>query len=104
MDDKNLEFTMMFGNSYKDWKTQFKEFLRIEKPIKIVSVETSKEKWIGWGGLKWCEECDFQEELNREGCQEKEPDNPRPRKYDNMTFQENRICFNEANKIFSNSK
>jgi hypothetical protein len=79
----------MFGNSYKPWEDQVEEYMRrnakaIEKPLKV---EISRSKFITWGGLKWCSEDDFQQELNREGCQYGEPDNKDPRQYSNMLFE-----------------
>jgi hypothetical protein len=96
---KDEVFTMMFGNSYKDWDEQFKEYCSRFKPIEVLSVVTSSGKWKGWGGLKWCNENEFQTELNREGCQDKEPDNQNPRKYESMTFTQNQIVGNMARKI-----
>lgn len=91
---------MMFGNSYKRWHDQFTEFMmryfcddgkgwRYE-PVKgrVKKVERSYAKWKYWGGLKWCEEISFQRELNREGCQIQDHDNPNPRKYSDMRFEE----------------
>jgi hypothetical protein len=92
-------FTMMFGNSYKDWDEQFREYCSMFKPVEVLSVVTSKEKWIGWGGLKWCNENEFQNELNREGCQEKDFDNPNPRDYSSMNFKQNQMVGNMARKI-----
>lgn len=91
--------TMMFGNSYKNWNEQFRECCSIIKNIEVLRVETSRDRWIGWGGLKWCNESVFQDELNREGCQQNDPDNPNPRIYANMNFRNNPIVFNMANKI-----
>jgi len=96
---KGENFTMMFGNSYKNWEEQFREYCFIFKPIDVLGVETSSEKWIGCGGLKWCNETEFQHELNREGCQQDEADNPEPRKYEYMRFNSNQIASNIANKI-----
>lgn len=89
---------MMFGNSYKNWDEQFEEYIRIVKS-KPVKFETAKDEWIGWGGLKWCREEDFQHELNREGCQYNEEDNPSPRKFEDMVFVENRLVRNKVIKI-----
>ena len=81
---------MLFGNSYKKWETQFEEYLRIIKSelphLTVARAWKSREKWIGWGGLKWCSEDLFQGELDREGCQSDEPDNPNPRQYKDMEF------------------
>lgn len=94
-------YTVMFGDSYKNWESQFREYCYVFKP-KVLEVETLSEKWIGWGGLKWCVEEEFQKELNREGCQDKDPDNPNPRIYCNMAFTSNQIAFNIANNIANN--
>ena len=96
---KDEVFVMMFGNSYKDWNEQFSEYCSMFKPIEFISIETSSEKWKGWGGLKWCNENELQNELNREGCQDKDPDNPKPRIYENMHFGINKIVGNMARKI-----
>ena len=77
---------VLFGNSYKDWSEQASEFLRIYPELKIEKIESSESKWIDWGGLKWCSEKNFQAELNREGCQDADLDNPNPRKYIDMIF------------------
>ena len=80
----------MFGDSYKSWKLQFKEFVRMckanENPVEPISAYKSNSRWIGWGGLRWCEEEDFQSQLNREGVQRDEVDNPKPRLYSKMKF------------------
>ena len=79
---------MMFGDSYKEWEEQKAEFERYREHSRWVELERwiSKSPWKGWGGLMWCREEDFQEELNREGCQYGEPDNPRPRRYSDFVF------------------
>jgi len=79
--------TILFGNSYKSWKEQYSEYCRTFtcEPVKAWQ---SNAEWKGWGGLKWCEEKDFQHELNREGVQHDEPDNPYPRQYADMYFEE----------------
>lgn len=91
--------TMLFGDSYKDWDTQFEEYCRIYKPIQIKFLSTSQSKWKGWGGLKWCLEKDFQLELNREGCQTRDPDCINPRIYTDMEFKDNPIALVLAEKI-----
>ena len=92
------EQVILCGNSYKYWWQQAVEFIYREygSPTEgwrfqdiedlDIEVEKSQSKWIGWGGLKWCDESLMQDELNREGCQPGEPDNPRPRKYINFNF------------------
>lgn len=92
------EFTMLFGNSYKNWQEQFREYCFTFKPVEVLSARTSREEWKGWGGLKWCQEAEFQNELNTEGCQEGEI-NPNPRIYENMKFNYNPIVENTAKKI-----
>ena len=97
---KNGEtIVMMFGDSYKSWSEQFREFIhrKYGDPKKgwrkcdleglQVELEKSRSKWIAWGGLKWCAESEFQNELNREGCQEDEPDNPAPRRFADFRFE-----------------
>lgn len=97
--------TMLFGNSYKSWDIQFKEFYwewkRKNRELKLSSVEISRTPWIEFGGLKWCPEDKFQEQLNREGCQEKEPDNPNPRQYSDMFFVFDEKVYNKVKKIMS---
>lgn len=83
---------MMFGNSYKPWKDQLDEYLLLRRQandtLTLVKVEMSFANWVSWGGLKWCQEADFQHQLNRERCQSDEPDNPNPRQYSQMVFEE----------------
>lgn len=96
---ENKEFKMLFGNSYKYWYTQATEYIYRNhgsetegwrysdlNELEILEVEKSHSPWVGWGGLKWCTEDLFQEELNREGVQQNEPDNLKPRQYDNFKF------------------
>lgn len=76
---------MLTGDSYKTWKDQYREMLGrpwAQNPTRFW--KNTKDKWKGWGGLKWCEEGGFQEELNREGVQRDDPDNPNPRQYSDM--------------------
>jgi len=81
-----VDRVMLFGDSYKPWQMQVDEYMFkcADIPSKI---EYSRSEWIGWGGLKWCLECNFQQELNREGCQDDEPDNASPRRYADMVFE-----------------
>jgi hypothetical protein len=90
---KNGE-TMMFGSTYKQRMDQVSEYAHIFK-TKAEKIEISDSKWIGWGGLKWCSESEFQNELNREGCQDNEQDNPNPRKYSDMVF----VDYIKSNKM-----
>lgn len=92
-------FVMLFGNSYKKWQTQFAEFaFRYYTPRgegwdrkyiagNIVGGAKSMSKWIGYGGLKWCPEEEFQKELDAEyeGQKSKIEWNG-PRQYSKMDF------------------
>lgn len=91
---------MMFGDSYKPWDMQAREFLRYNPALKdgIILIEKSKDKWVSWGGLKWCPESSFQEYLNREGVQQHEDDNPRPRQFGDMKFTEDRKLIEKLNQ------
>lgn len=93
------EFVMLTGTSYKWWYEQAVEYIyrtfgsetegwryRDIEDLDI-EVEHSASKWKGWGGLKWCHPDIFQEELNREGVQQDEPDNPRPRQFSKFKFE-----------------
>lgn len=101
-DDK--EYTMMFGDSYKKWYVQFEEYVKLHKAYNCIDVSVSKSKWIGWGGLKWCNENEFQYELNREGRQEYETDNHKSRKYLQMSFSSSIYIKAKVNDIISLSK
>ena len=105
------EWKMLFGNSYKHWYTQAVEYIyrnhgsktlgwRFQDlhDIEIVEVEKSLSAWKGWGGLKWCSEDLFQEELNREGVQDGEPDNPKPRQYSKFKFEYYNIGYRKLMK------
>jgi len=96
---------MLFGDSYKPWTMQFDEYYWNYKRelTDIIKVETTSSKWIGWGGLKWCSHDNFQEQLNREGCQSEDNDNLNPRQYNEMIFKENKQAYNKIKKII-NSK
>ena len=98
LDVNNEESIMLFGTSYKNYLDQIQDFFyRTQKWIdhlphpaySILSIDASKSKWKSWGGLKWCEEKNFQHELNREGCQQNDPDNTKPRQYSKMKFTKN---------------
>lgn len=87
--EEGERYTMLFGDSYKSWKEQFREYIRLYKgKIQPMRAWKSLSAWKGFGGLKWCASIDFQKELNREGVQDGEPDNPKPRQYSKMRFTE----------------
>lgn len=92
---------MLFGNSYKDWYTQFEEYYYYQKntPQLPIKFESCKDKWVGWGGLKWSSEDSFQEQLNMEGCQDWEEKNKNPRQYTDMVFVEDSKIKNKIMKI-----
>jgi len=55
---------MVFGTSYKSWEQQVYEYLCLCKNRGwdcdgYRSVEQSRQKWIGMGGLKWCSKEEF---------------------------------------------
>ena len=96
-DNNNI---MLFGNSYKPWHMQFEEYYNCySKKSTPIKFESCKDKWIGWGGLKWCSDDKFQQQLNREGCQDSEVDNPNPRRYENMKFLLNPLVRNKVLNI-----
>jgi hypothetical protein len=39
---KNEEYTMLFGNSYKKWFTQFEEYARKYSPFQVIEVAELK--------------------------------------------------------------
>lgn len=86
----NNGFPMLFGNSYKTWDMQAREYFYTypDKLECVTKIEKCKDKWKSWGGLKWCPHDEFQKQLNREGVQHNEPDNPNPRMYSEMVFVE----------------
>ncbi|GAV11449.1 spore protein H [Paenibacillus sp. NAIST15-1] len=99
--------TMLFGNSHKPWKMQFEEYLidlyrNGMYPNNIEEVLVSDEPWVKWGGLKWCTETRFQNQLNREGCQGNDPDNPNPRQYSDMEFYKSGVVTKKVISIFAN--
>ena len=102
------DWVMMFGNSYKPWEMQLEEYLFILKRDgefdDYLEVEVSNDAWIGWGGLKWCSEEKFQKQLDREGCQSDEPNNPNPRQYSEMRFYKDASTTRKVNKMFENLK
>jgi len=57
---------MLFGNSYRDWDDQLNEYCSTfnHVPVRIVS---SHSPWVSFGGLKWCEPSQLQQQLDDEG-------------------------------------
>lgn len=101
----NNGLTMMVGDSYKPWRVQFDEFCWKNKSIgEIEQVTCCSDKWIGWGGLKWCREEDFQEQLNREGCQSQDNDNPNARQFKDMIFRSDSTITRTAIRILQDGK
>ena len=66
----NEDRVMLFGDSYKTWQEQLKEYCYLHKTFDWEDAWISKQKWIEKGGLKWCSKEDFpkllQERENRE--------------------------------------
>ncbi|MFA4871279.1 MAG: hypothetical protein WC623_23975 [Pedobacter sp.] len=101
LDEQKQPYVMLFGDSYKTWDDQCQEYfydkikwydkttLTKRELFGIQKVEVSRSKWV-MAGLKCCGEETFQEELNREWCQDNEPDNLKPRQYAKMNFEYNR--------------
>lgn len=57
---------MMLGDSYRKWWDQLAELCHYQK-LPRPSVLKCPNKWIGYGGLKWCAESNFAECLREEG-------------------------------------
>ena len=91
----NQTTTMLFGDSYKSWHTQFAEFVRANKPIEVLEAHSSSEPWISYGGLKWCELSEFSGCLTEEGEQ---------REVSDFQFVENKLVLNKAKRIVKNGK
>lgn len=101
---------ILTGTSYKDWTQQAVEYIYLNYGSKDmgwrfrdiddldIEVKKSNGRWIGWGGLKWCDEASFQEQLNREGVQQSEPDNPKPRQYVNFVFDDYPVGYRKLMK------
>lgn len=65
-EDHTGPYAMMFGTSYRTWWDQLEEFCRLYK-TKPKEVTISRKEWIGFGGLKWCQDTEFQSQLDIEG-------------------------------------
>jgi len=57
---------MMFGDSYRRWFDQLREFCAAYK-MPRPEAEKCSAKWIGYGGLKWCSEGELGAALQNEG-------------------------------------
>ena len=57
---------MLFGDSYRKWFDQLREFCLLHKKPRPGVVKCSAE-WIGFGGLKWCAESHLVQALETEG-------------------------------------
>lgn len=96
--DDDKERVILTGTSYKYWWEQAVEYIyrNYGSPDRgwcyqdiahlQFDVDKSHSRWIGWGGLKWCSPDLMQDNLNREGVQRDEPDNPKPRRFDTFKF------------------
>jgi hypothetical protein len=100
------DLTMMFGDSYKPWRVQMDEFCWDNKAYlgDIEEVSCCSDDWIGWGGLKWCVSEVFQHQLNREGCQSTDPDNPNARQYTDMKFEFDSKVYRVAQRILQDAR
>lgn len=58
---------MLFGNSYKTWQQQFREYLLTKRVDGVEMAAYSPFRWIEVGGLKWCNVIEWHEELEKEG-------------------------------------
>jgi len=86
-------YTMLFGDSYKKRDVQLREYLYTFKNTEILKIESCPDKWIGFGGLKWCNINEFQDKLNREN-----PENPRF--FENMKFSFSENIADKVNQIY----
>lgn len=89
-------WSMLFGNSYKDWKDQFEEYLfdlnywwDSKQMMRcgvynIRTVESCKDKWIQSGGLKWCLDTNAGKQLKIEAELLKLK---KPRKFEDFKFE-----------------
>lgn len=57
---------MLFGDSYKRWWIQLSEYVRRYR-TGTPRIRVSRERWIGFGGLKWCSPEMLPHELELEG-------------------------------------
>jgi len=57
---------MLFGDSYRRWFDQLREFCATYNLPRPNVVKCAAE-WVGYGGLKWCPERALQGELDSEG-------------------------------------
>lgn len=65
-----------------------------------VKIESCKDNWVAWGGLKWANHTTFQDQLDAEGIQSDEGKCKNPRQYSEMVFKETAYMKNRVNKIF----
>ncbi|MFB5758912.1 spore protein H [Paenibacillus medicaginis] len=102
----NDDLTMMFGDSYKPWRIQFDEYCWNYKKVlgEIEEISICSDKWISWGGLKWCTGENFQHQLNREGCQSQDENNPNARQYSEMKFAFDSIVARTALRILEDAR
>lgn len=66
---------MLFGNSYRDWDDQLREFCCMWDAVQVpVSISGSSFPWVAYGGLKWCAPEGLQQSLDEEGKGRKSTD------------------------------
>ncbi len=63
----SYDHVMVFGNSYKKWWVQMREYMSTQQIDYLPEIMVANEPWINFGGLKWCEWNLFQSALNEEG-------------------------------------
>jgi len=50
----NRNRIILFGDSYKPWQEQLKEYCNLFKVFTYEEAWVSNQSWIKIGGLKWC--------------------------------------------------
>lgn len=67
--DKDGEYTMVFGDSYKKWREQLQEYIwqlnHHKNAFKIESLYLSHSRFVQTG-LKWCEFDEYRDMLVKE--------------------------------------
>lgn len=116
-DKEGTPWKMLFGNNpnWRNWDGELQQYFWenikwwdetrcMKREIYgIGKMRVSKSRWMAWGGLKWCHPDKFQAQLDREGCQQSDPDNPRPRQFRKMKFQDAPEKWHIAHGMYVNS-